>query len=168
MEEYPGYTKNCNTCPVEQVSWDNVQLFIQKLNKLTGKKYRLPSEKEWEFAARGGTKSQNYKYSGSNNIDSVSWCKLTGNSLQPVGKKQPNEIGLYDMSGNVFEWCSSFFTETLEIYLKFPEGVTNGVERVIKGGSWRQSEFHSQVMRRSKAYPDEASADIGFRLASDQ
>lgn len=93
--------------PVENVSWDDCQVFIKKLNKMTGMNFRLPTEAEWEYAARGGGNSRNYKYSGSNNLQSVAW---NGNDkTQPVGRKKPNELGLYDMSGNIAEWCQDWY-----------------------------------------------------------
>ena len=91
--------------PVENVSWDDCQAFIKKLNEMTGKQFRLPTEAEWEFASRGGIKSQGYKYSGSNNLNSVAWyADNSGNTTHDVGQESPNELGIYDMSGNVWEW----------------------------------------------------------------
>ena len=107
--------------PVEQVNWDQSQAFIARLNELTGKSYRLPTEKEWEFACRGGKESQGYRYSGSDDIDEVAW--YDGNSenrTHPVGQKLPNELGLYDMSGNVWEWCQDMHDGT----------------GMCRGGSW--------------------------------
>ena len=105
MGKNPSEYRGANH-PVESVSWNDIQNFIRKLNALTGKHYRLPTEAEWEWAARGGKRSQGYRYSGSNNIDEVAWYKRnTHDRHMPVGTKRPNELGLYDMSGNVYEFC---------------------------------------------------------------
>ena len=120
--------------PVQHVSWDDVQLFIKKLNGSTGKQYRLPTEAEWEYAARGGNQSENYKYSGSNNKDEVAWYESNSNGkIQPVGTKKPNELGIYDMSGNVQEWCQDGKRE----YTDEPQTNPRGPEsdgRTIRGG----------------------------------
>ncbi|MBQ3247459.1 MAG: SUMF1/EgtB/PvdO family nonheme iron enzyme, partial [Alistipes sp.] len=108
MGKNPSRFKGDNL-PVERVSWNDIQKFIEKLNAKTGKRYRLPTEAEWEYAARGGNQSKGYKYSGSNDIGSVAWYTDNSSSpTHPVGQKQPNELGLYDMSGNVYEWCSDW------------------------------------------------------------
>jgi formylglycine-generating enzyme required for sulfatase activity len=110
MGNNPSYCKNRSECPVENVSWNDVQEFIQKLNSITYKTYRLPTEAEWEYAARGGNKSRGYKYAGSNNIDEVAWYdKNSGRKTHPVGLKSPNELGLYDMIGNVYEWSRDYY-----------------------------------------------------------
>lgn len=167
MEYNPSTNAGCATCPVEKVSWEDVQIFFDKLNKLTGKRFRLPSEKEWEFAATGGRADQ-FKYAGSNNLDSVAWCSSNTVSTRPVGSKAPNSLGLFDMSGNVFEWCSSYHTDNLEPYKISPEGATIGIERVTRGGSFRMEEFFAQPVRRSKAVQKASSYDIGFRVAMDK
>jgi len=96
--------------PVENVSWKDCQEFIGKLNGLTNKKFRLPTEAEWEYAARGGNKSRGYKYAGSDSIDDVAWYDMNGEEItHPVASKQPNELGIYDMTGNVYEWCSDWY-----------------------------------------------------------
>ena len=108
MGKNPSHYKGENR-PVERVSWYDIQKFIEKLNAKTGKRYRLPTEAEWEYAARGGNQSKGYKYSGSNDIGSVAWyTNNSGDRTHPVGQKQPNELGLYDMTGNVWEWCSDW------------------------------------------------------------
>ena len=140
----------CSECPVENVSWDNIQEFLQKLNQETGKKYRLPTQSEWEFAARGGNLSHNYKYSGSSDIDSVAWSKNNSdNKTHPVGQKKPNELGIYDMSGNVSEWCSDFFNGN------YP----------IRGGSWYNDITNCRINYRIHFAPNAKQKFIGFRLA---
>jgi formylglycine-generating enzyme required for sulfatase activity len=108
MENNPSEFKRCDNCPEEGVSWGDVQEFIRKLNLITGENYRLPTEAEWEYAARGGNKSGNYKYSGSNNAGEVAWDgDNSGSKTHPVGTKHSNELGIYEMSGNVWEWCQA-------------------------------------------------------------
>ena len=121
--------------PVENVSWEDCQVFIQKLNTLTGKKFRLPTEAEWEFAARGGNKSKNFKYAGSNNYGSVAWYRnSSGKTTHDVGQKQPNELGLYDMSGNVREWVHDYYENYVDSSLTNPTGTDSGYYHVVRGG----------------------------------
>ena len=123
--------------PVEQVSWDDCQTFISKINSLTGKNFRLPTEAEWEFAARGGIKSKGYKYSGSNTLADVAWYRdNSGITPHDVGTKSPNELGLYDMSGNVWEWCSDWYGNYSSSPSNNPTGPSSGTYRVLRGGSW--------------------------------
>ena len=160
--------------PVENVSWDDCQSFIRKLNTMTGMDFRLPTEAEWEYAARGGNKSGNKKFSGSDKIGSVAWYR--GNSdkaTHPVGQKNPNELGLYDMSGNVFEWCSDWYCWN---YYKSspqnnPKGFSEGCSyRVYRGGSWNSSDNNCRVSCRTQMFgmdgkPSLRSSSIGLRLA---
>jgi hypothetical protein len=152
--------------PVENISWYDAQKFIKKLNQITGKNYRLPTEAEWEYAARGGDKSNNYIYSGSNNIDDVSWY-WNNSSLKthPVGLKNPNELGIYDMSGNVYEWCYDWYGEypNIKVLIDY-RGPDTGVYRVIKGGSWFSDFRYSQSDTRNRILPDHKHFSIGFRL----
>ena len=156
-----------STNPVENVSWDDCQEFVKRLNELTGKAFRLPTEAEWEYAARGGNKSKGYKYSGSNTIGDVAW--YTSNSsvmTHPVGTKSPNELGLYDMTGNVWEWCSDWYGE--EYYSSSPSnnptGPTSGPSRVYRGGSWFSSAQSCRVANRSDYDPGNRGSNLGFRL----
>ena len=155
-------SKNCDQCPVDNVSWDDVQLFIQKLNAKTGKTYRLPTEAEWEYAARGGNASKGYLYSGSNNLSDVAWYLPKSNHSESklVGSKQANELGLYDMSGNVYEWCQSTWKPySCDVITKADSA------RVCRGGSWFSLPQHCRVAFRFSGSPGNRSADLGFRLA---
>ena len=152
--------------PVEQVSWSKCQTFITKLNELTGRSFRLPTEAEWEFAARGGNKSKGYKYAGSDSFDAVAWVKDNcGSTTHPVGSKSPNELGIYDMSGNVWEWCediAGYYSSSAQVD---PTGPTSGLYNVYRGGGWRNTEQHSRVTVRGGGYPSNTSPGLGLRLA---
>ncbi len=154
--------------PVEQVSWDDIQVFLQKLNAQSKTKYRLPTEAEWEFAARGGNKSNGYKYSGSNDSNTVAWNYAnSGNKTHPVGQKQANELAIYDMSGNVWEWCSDGYDG--KYYANSPSqnptGAASGSYRVNRGGSWSDTPVDCRVMLRRRYTPAYRSDDLGFRVA---
>ena len=123
--------------PVEQVSWDDCQEFIRELNALTGQNFRLPTEAEWEFACRGGNNSRGYEYSGSNYIDNVAWyMDNAGGKTHSVATKLPNELGIYDMSGNVEEWCSDWYGDYSSGAQANPKGPYDGLKRVKRGGEW--------------------------------
>ena len=153
--------------PVEKVSWDDCQEFIRKLNAATGRRFRLPTEAEWEFAARGGNQSRRTQYSGSSNIDDVAWYDgNSGNSTHPVKTKRPNELGLYDMSGNVWEWCQDWYGSYTSYSQTNPTGPNSGSDRVIRGGSWTY--YKACICRSSyRLYrsPGGRDYDLGFRLA---
>ena len=156
--------------PVECVSWDKVQEFITRLNAMTGKKFRLPTEAEWEYAARGGYNSQGYKYSGSNNINDVAWYENNSNeSTHPVGQKLPNELGIYDMSGNVWELCQDWKAYFSKQWQFDPVGPSHGSYldpgRVCRGGSWNDNDWNHRVSRRHELSPDKRYTNFGFRLA---
>jgi formylglycine-generating enzyme required for sulfatase activity len=152
--------------PVEHVSWNDVQEFIKKLNEQTGKKYRLPTEAEWEYAARGGNKSQGNKYSGSNNLDEVAWYDgNSGGKTNDVGTKSPNELGIYDMSGNVYEWVSDWYGGYSLGAQTNPAGPSSGSTRVLRGGSWNFDAWYCRVSDRDGGVPGDRDSDLGFRLA---
>lgn len=158
--------KGCDKCPVEGVSWDDIQEFLQKLNAQTNLKFRLPTESEWEFAAKGGMKSKRYRYAGSNDIDKVAWYGRNTDSTRPVGQKAPNELGLYDKSGNVWEWCQ-------DTYKSYPNcsGEVLSI-RILRGGSWSSivGMFSQEFCRSADRSGAEASGrfnNVGFRLAQD-
>jgi len=134
----PSHFSNCGECPVESINWINAQAFIERLNKLTGMKFRLPTEAEWEYAARGGRISKGFKYAGSNNPDLVAWHSGNSNErTHPVGQKNPNELGLYDMSGNVFEWCQDRIVGYTEEPQRNPiRSARSSSGWVTRGGAW--------------------------------
>ena len=160
--------------PTYRVSWDDCQQFVEKLNQLTGKRFRLPTEAEWEYAARGGNKSRGYKYSGSNRIDDVavyeenSYKKGSGSSeygTHRVKTKQANELGLYDMSGNVWEWCQDWYGDYSSNSQTNPTGPSSASLRVYRGGSWDDHARYCRVSTRNWRTPDSRSYDLGLRLA---
>ena len=174
-----SYHLGCMDCPVENVSWREAQEFISRLNELTGKTFRLPSDTEWEYAARGGNESQGYKYSGSNDIDEVAWYVKNYEdsspsfikATHPVGMKKSNELGIYDMSGNVWEWCDNYYDKEYEVNGKkihegwpYP-GMYPSFRRVLRGGSWGGTAEGCRVSYIDfdvETYDDEFG---GFRLA---
>lgn len=164
MGKNPSNFKGDNL-PVETVTWNDCQKFISKLNRITGKKFRLPTEAEWEYAARGGNKSRGYQYSGSNNLSDVAWYEDNSDSkTHAVGSKQANELGIYDMSGNVWEWCQDRYGRYSKSSQTNPTGATSGSFRVRRGGSWN---FTARICRSSYRYeslPSLRNSDLGFRL----
>jgi formylglycine-generating enzyme required for sulfatase activity len=151
---------------VERVSLNDCQTFIARLNQLTGKTFRLPTEAEWEYAARGGNKTEGYKYAGSNNIDDVAWYSgNSDNTTHPVAMKQSNELGLYDMCGNVAEWCWDYYTANLPAGAQTnPHGPSTGDVHVKRGGSWLDDPQQCTVFYRSGSAPNGKSSSLGFRV----
>lgn len=165
MGSNPSWFKGARR-PVEQVSWDDCQKFIRKLNNLTGQNFRLPTEAQWEFAARGGNSSNGYKYSGSNYIDNVAWYDdNSGSSTHNVGTKSPNELGIYDMSGNVCEWCSDWYDDSYGRRSVYdPVGPSIGSRRVYRGGGWGSLARCCRVSYRDFNAPDFRYCNLGLRL----
>lgn len=157
----PSYFSGCRNCPVEQVSWDDAQEFIQKLNGRSGERYRLPSEEEWEFAARGGLKSNNFLYAGSDNAADVAWHDANSEGRpHTVGALRPNELELFDMSGNISEWCE----QSKKPYPCDPVGKYFD-SRILRGGSWSNREGSVRVRDRNGRGSYVRLNTVGFRLA---
>lgn len=165
MGSNPSYFEG-DGLPVEQVSWDDCQKFIRKLNSLTGQNFRLPTEAEWEFACRGGNNSRGYKYSGSNYIDNVAWYDgNSGDKTHPVATKSPNELGIYDMSGNVWEWCADWYGDYSSGRQTNPKGPYDGSYRVYRGGCWFIYARYCRSSIRFIYYPTFRIIYLGLRLA---
>lgn len=166
MGKNPSFSKGAKR-PVDQVSWNDCQKFIKKLNNLTGKNFRLPTEEEWEYAARGGKKSQNYQYAGSNNADDVAWhqfnCNFNDESssdfgTHPVATKLANELGIFDMSGNVSEWCQNK-------WYKYNGGKCNSSYRTYRGGNFGVIDKGCRVWDRPNQSTRYRTSGVGLRLA---
>ena len=152
--------------PVNNVSWNDCQEFIIKLNRLTGGRFRLPTEAEWEYAARGGNKSRGYIFSGSDYLGSVAWYEdNSGDEVHPIGSKSANELGLYDMSGNVFEWCSDWYGSYPSSPQTNPTGASSGSGRVLRGGGYCFKESNCRSAFRVSIVPASRFYSWGFRLA---
>ncbi len=164
MGSNPSHFKG-DDLPVEQVSWNDCQDFISKLNAMTGKRFRLPSEAEWEYAARGGKKSRGYQYSGSNTLGDVAWYEgNSGSKTHAVGTKQPNELGIYDMTGNVYEWCQDWYGSYSSSPQTNPIGAVSGSCRVYRGGCWVSSARNCRTSYRGRRTPDFRYGFLGLRL----
>ena len=165
MGSNPSYFKGSNL-PVEEVSWEDCQTFIRKLNALTGKTFRLPTEAEWEYAARGGNKSRGYKYSGSNTLSNVAWYDdNSADKTHPVATKASNELGIYDMTGNVWEWCSDWYGSYSSSSQYNPTGSNTGSYRVYRGGSWSSNAWGCRISNRNYHTPTDSHYNLGLRLA---
>lgn len=164
MGENPSVNTGINL-PVDNVTWNECQTFITKLNELTGKDFRLLTEAEWEYAARGGNKSKGYKYSGSNNLGDVAWyIDNSNNTSHAMGTKAPNELGIYDMTGNVMEWVSDWKGSYSSGAQTNPTGPDSGTYRVNRGGSYGNVERLSRITNRNSIDPNMSSKTMGLRL----
>ena len=168
MGSNPSHFEGDNL-PVENVSWNDCQTFLSKLNAMTGKNFRLPTEAEWEFSARGGNRSRGYQYSGSNVLSDVAWYdNNSGGETHPVGTKAPNELGIYDMSGNVWEWCQDRKGSYSSSAQTNPKGPSSGSLRVFRGGSWFEFTGSCRVALRSSNAPGISYFNFGLRLVLSQ
>lgn len=155
-----------NDYPAYRISWNDAQIFISKLNKLTGSTFRLPTEAEWEYAARGGYRSLGYRFSGSNNISDVAWYDANSAGMShPVKLKKANELGLYDMSGNVWEWCQDWYATYSSEYQVNPKGPEKGTYHIDRGGAWNRNNKYSRVTARCYDDAGLRNKNLGFRLA---
>jgi len=163
MASNPSYFANGDSYPVEKISWNEVKLFLIRLNQQTGQNYRLPTEAEWEYAARGGTSGDRY-----GDPDQIAWYNgNSGRSTHPVGQKQPNGYGLYDMLGNVQEWCSDWYELYSPLPQTNPQGPSTGSGNVLRGGSWNDDAREERASVRKAFKPYHSYPFVGFRLAKD-
>ncbi len=168
MDNDSSFFKDCEDCPVEQVSWYDIQQFIRKLNRKSGRNYHLPTEAEWEYAARGGSKSRGYAFSGSDTLGNVAWYNAnSGSKTHLVGQKHPDELGVYDMSGNVLEWCSDWYGHYSQASQVNPKGPREGDSKVYRGGGWGYIPRSCRPSARDRSSPSSHSFNLGFRLAMD-
>ena len=151
--------------PVETVSWNDAMEFCAELSRMTGRRFTLPTEAEWEYAARGGKKSTNAKYSGSSSVANVAWYEgNSGSQTHPVGRLRANELGIYDMSGNVWEWCLDWYGNYSSASQTDPMGPSSGSYRVNRGGGWSSFAKFCRVSSRDSRTPGNRLSDIGFRV----
>ncbi len=167
MGRNPVTNTQCLNCPVYDVKPFEIDSFIKKLNTLTGLNYRLPTEAEWEYAATGGSQSKGYKYCGSDNLDEVSWyAPNSGMVTHPIGQKKPNELGIYDMSGNVWELCQDWYKGNFYKHsaAENPVNKRKSMYRLVRGGSWRSEPQRCESHARNVNSHDHHISNLGFRL----
>lgn len=169
MDSNPSKWQGNDSLPVESVSWNDVQVFIARLSQITGYRFRLPTEAEWEFAARGGNKGKGHLYPGtSKNLEDYAWLGVnSGNHTHPVGQKLPNELGLYDMAGNVWEWCNDWASDYTSAEQYNPQGPKTGENKIARGGCMISPAWGCSVSDRCWYLPDHGYGFYGFRLALD-
>ncbi len=172
MGNNPSHFKGSRR-PVEQVSWEDVQKFISKLNTVSERIYRLPTEAEWEYAARGGNQSKSYAFSGSDKLSEVGWyVENAHEESKPLGLKRENELGLFDMCGNVFEWCQDWYDDNYYKYcvdgklFNNPKGPSDGELKVVRGGCWSYLPIYCRSTNRDGSPLSSRDNDMGFRLVS--
>jgi formylglycine-generating enzyme required for sulfatase activity len=161
---YSGPAGYGDEYPMHFVNWAEAQDFCRELSRITGKTYMLPTEAQWEYAARGGKNNERTKYCGNDHLDAVGWNHVR--SSYPVKQKRPNSLGIYDMSGNVWEWCSDWYSES---YYSFspqrnPSGPGSGIRRMLRGGSWTSSESDCRTTNRARSNPSDRDDNNGFRV----
>lgn len=155
--------------PIVNVNHSDAMAYCDWLAEKMDADYRLPTEAEWEYAARGGKQSAGYKYSAGRSLDNAGWYEANSNKqTHPVATKKPNELGIYDMSGNVWEWCKDWYGDYSSTSQTNPKGVTSGASRVSRGGSWIDSATDCRVARRNRDRPDRRPSNIGFRVVLSQ
>jgi formylglycine-generating enzyme required for sulfatase activity len=170
MGDNPSADK-CDDCPVTNVSWNDIQVFIEKLNAATGKHYRLPTEAEWEYAARGGNKDKDSRFSGKNHLQTIGWdASNSKGRIHEIGMKRPNEIEIYDLSGNAEEWCFDFYAVGYGSSddVTDPKGPASGKSHVVRGGSFKSAKDDMDITRREAYLADTRTNALGFRLVQDK
>ncbi|MFW5892492.1 MAG: formylglycine-generating enzyme family protein [Bacteroidota bacterium] len=167
MGSHQSRNRGCRQCPVESVSWEDVKIFLKRLREITGKNYNLPTEAQLELSARGGVEGKGYVYSGSNDPAVVAWMKSNSDGTRPVGGKSPNELGIYDMSGNVWELCLDW-KERYTFGPKTDPVVTKGRRKVLRSDDWNSLERSCRVSKRHDANPQFRNNYYGFRLVLTQ
>ncbi len=167
MGNNPSGSTVCDSCPVEEVTPAEVDTFIARLNARSGRQYRLPTEAEWEYAAMGGANSKHYYYPGGDSLFEVGWTRDNASGkTHPVGQKKPNELGLYDMAGNVWELCRDWWNPGYyhKSPGKSPCNERKALFRVVRGGSWRSGPERCYNKARNRNVPDHHKQNMGFRL----